>query len=127
MKNFILILFGIIVLLVLWWLTKDQERMPHVILAQDTTEINIGGVEGGNAKILEGADPSSMREEVKAEFLGKTYPKCLSIIYKIPNSQIEELENSAESISFINAYVKGVHHMLYFDNGICTTDEILKD
>jgi hypothetical protein len=128
MKNFLLVLFGIIVLLVLWWLTIDQEKIPHVILAQDTTETNIKGkIEGGNAKIVESADPSSMIEDVKAEFLGKTFHKCLSIIYKIPNSQIEEIENNAEGISFINAYVKGTHHMLYFDNGICTTDEILKD
>jgi hypothetical protein len=128
MKNFLVILLGVIVLFGLWWLSKDQETLPNVLMAQDTTEINIEeGIEGENDKIIEGADSSSMQDEVKAEFLRKTYTNCLSTIYKIPNSHVEELENSVESISFINAYVNGIHHMLYFDNGICTSDEILKD
>jgi hypothetical protein len=128
MKNFLLILSAVIALFGLWWLSKDQESLPNVLIAQDTTEIKLeGGTEGDNVKILEGADSSSMQEEVKAEFLRKTYANCLSTIYKISNSHVEELENNVESISFINAYVNGIHHMLYFDNGICTSDEILKN
>ncbi|OYU96044.1 MAG: hypothetical protein CFE21_06435 [Bacteroidetes bacterium B1(2017)] len=123
--GFVIVLL-IALLVLLLWLSRDDDKIPHVLIKADTSVVAGPAVEGGNASIIESSEPKSMRLEVKAEFIGKPFAKCMEIVYQIPNSTVDKMENNSQGVSYIDCVVKGVHRILYFDNGICTSDEIQK-
>lgn len=117
----------VILIVAAWWLSRDQDTIPHAIRLDDTIQVSSGpAVEGGNAPILDGAEVSTIRQEVKPDFIGKAFPKCMSIIFAIQGSEVLKLEDNIEGIQMIEAMVKNRHHVLTFDNGICVIDSIVK-
>ncbi len=129
MKNGIVIILVFLALVAaLWWLKKEDSESPNIMLKPDTTAVsnNMGGEASSSYQLMESADPTNNRPEEKAEFIGKAYANCMSLVYRLPNSSVNKIENNVEGISYIDFNYKQVHHILYFDKGICISDEIQK-
>ncbi len=130
MKNGFVIIFVFLALLAaMWWLSKDEQKLPHIMLKPDTIVVNniSQGETGGSYQLMESADPTSTRTEEKAEFIGKAYSNCMALVYRLPNSSINKIENNVEGVSYIDFNYNKIHHILYFEKGICISDEVQKN
>lgn len=131
MKNGIVLIFVFLALIAaLWLLNRDEQELPHIKLKPDTTEVIVNksqGETGGSYQLMGSADPTSTRTEEKAEFMGKAYSNCMALVYRLPNSSINKIENNVEGVSYIDFNYKKIHHILYFDKGICISDEVQKN
>jgi hypothetical protein len=130
MKKVGLPLLGLLAFfLLLFWLNREDDVIPHVLVKPDTLVVEpivVGDGDNGNAALIGSSEPEDVKINEKVVFLGKPFAKCMSIVYEIDNSIVNKMENNAFGIQFIDATVNGVHHVLYFDEDICVSDEIQK-
>lgn len=117
---FLVMVFGIL----LWLIRREDLDVPHAIILKDSTEVRGMGPEGGNAPLLNSAEPTNMRYQEQEIFLGKAFADCMRTIYALPNSDIRLIQDDVDGVQMIEVQASK-HHLLLFDNSICITDSIL--
>ncbi|MBP7510461.1 MAG: hypothetical protein KA981_00950 [Bacteroidia bacterium] len=127
MKNWLWIVFGVLVLAILLLLSKDDYEIPHSNLRVDTIDYKVGGgPETGGGDPEMGYTPATLKQQPSELFLGKKFAKCLEMVYEWPDSKVFEMNDSHDGIANMDFIVNNHHHQLYFDNDICVEDNILK-
>lgn len=126
-NNIVWILLGVIVLAVLFFLSRDEHQIPHSTLSIDSvTEVKSGGGESGGGDPEMGYEPASLKQPLTEEFLGKSFSKCMQIVYDWPDGKIFDVNDGRDGTETMNFMVNNHHHELFFQNGICVEDNIIK-
>ncbi|MBU3664049.1 MAG: hypothetical protein FGM41_12760 [Bacteroidetes bacterium] len=124
-KNIIWVIVGIVGLAILLLLIRDEKAVPHVTLITDTTKVIVGnGETKGEVPFLENT-PQNYSRKPSDEFLGKTYVKCLEMVYEWPDAQLIETNSGNQGIASIEFKVNENHHLLEFLDDKCVEDRIL--
>jgi hypothetical protein len=127
--NLIWILIGALVLGVLIFISKDDYIIPHSKLKSDSVtsfdEKSGGGYGGGDPEMS--YEPASLKEPISEDFLGKSFSKCMQIVYDWPDGKIYDVNDGHDGNETINFKVNNKHHELFFQNGICVEDNIIKN
>lgn len=127
-KNLLWIVLGLVVLSVLFFLSRDEYKIPHSKLNIDsvTTVNTTSGGESGGGDPEMGYEPASLKQPLTEEFLGKTFSKCMQIVYDWPDGKIYDVNDGHDGNETMNFKVNNNHHELFFQNGICVEDNIIK-
>jgi hypothetical protein len=127
MKNVLWILLGIAGLIVLVLLTREENIVPYSTTKLDTIDYKAGvPVEESGEVVFPEYIPQSYTRKPSEDFLGKTFPKCLQMVYEWPDGQLYNSEEGSGSIANMEFMVNGRHHQLFFLDGKCVEDNIIK-
>jgi hypothetical protein len=127
MKNTLWILFGVIGLVVLVLLTREDNVVPHATSNIDTIEYKVGiPVEESGEVGFPEYIPQSYTRKPSEDFLGKPFVKCLEMVYEWSDGQLYEANDGDGSIANMEFVVNGRHHQLFFLDDKCVEDNIIK-
>lgn len=125
-KNILWVLFAIVVLAVLYYLSRENEVIPHSTIPRDTTEIRTYGKGGdywGGDPVMN-YNPTSKKRAPREDFLGKKFSVCLEMIYEWPDAQVYDMGDGKGGMTFLDFTVNNHHHFLTFSENVCATDDI---
>jgi len=126
-KNLLWLLIGVVVIAILFFLSRDEYKIPHSKLNIDSvTYVHTSPGESGGGDPEMGYEPASLKEPLTEKFLGKTFAKCMQIVYDWPDGKIFDVNDGHDGNETMNFMVNGHHHELFFQNGICVEDNIIK-
>lgn len=124
-KNIIWVIVGIVGLAILLLLIRDEKGIPHATMIPDTTEVNGGNGEYGGEETFLEYTPQNYSRKPSEEFLGKTYVKCLEMVYEWPDAQLIATNSGNHGIASMEFIVNENHHLLEFLDDKCVEDRIL--
>ncbi|MCF8254950.1 MAG: hypothetical protein K9H61_01815 [Bacteroidia bacterium] len=129
MKNALLVGIGLLVLVVLVLLSREDYEIPHSVLTIDTIDYTrkAMGPETGGGDPEMGYSPASLKQQPSEAFLGKSFAKCLEMVYEWPMAEVYEINNGHDGIPSLDFNVNNHHHELLFSNNLCVEDNILKN
>lgn len=127
MKNVIWIIIGVVGLLILVLLTREENVIPYSTTQIDTIDYKAGApVEESGEFVLPEYTPQSFTRKPSEDFLGKPFVKCLQMVYEWPDGILYETNEGAGNIANMEFKVNGRHHQLFFLDDKCVEDNIIK-
>lgn len=127
MRYALWILVAILVIVILLFLTRDNDAIPHATMVVDTVDYKGKGPETGGEGVTISSGVENYKHQPSEDFLGKRYAKCLQMVYEWSDSKLLNTTNGLEGIATMEFVVNNHHHKLAFLEDICVEDEIVKN
>lgn len=124
-KNIIWVIVGLVGLLILLFLLREDKGVPHATIISDTTEVNMGNGEYGGEETFLEYTPQNYSRKPSEDFMGKTFVKCLEMVYEWPDAQLFGTNSGNHGIASMEFIVNNNHHKLEFLDDKCVEDKIL--
>lgn len=124
MKNWFWIILAIVVMVILVFLAKDDQKVPSGKVVFDSIEKPRGRDQDAKIPSFD-APVTNKKYKPSEDFKGKSYAKCLEMVYEWDDARL--IDANSSGMVRLKFKVNNHIHELDFIDDICVNDVIVKE